>query len=63
MAESSAIAKRNFDPILLGMKPDFMVVTTNSIKHVELLIGEIKPQKTRDALVSEQGLESIIESF
>jgi hypothetical protein len=53
MAESSAIAKRSFDPVLLGMKPDFMVKTTNPSKHVELLIGEIKPPKTRNALVSE----------
>ncbi|CAG8479979.1 3884_t:CDS:10 [Acaulospora morrowiae] len=53
MCESSAIAKRRFDPVLLGTKPDFTVMTTNPKKHVELLIGEVKPQKTRDALVSE----------
>jgi hypothetical protein len=45
MTESSAIAKKSFDPVLLGMKPDFMVKTTNPSKHVELLIGEIKPPK------------------
>lgn len=28
MSESSAIAQRRFDPILLGMKPDFIVKTT-----------------------------------
>ncbi|CAG8631064.1 12707_t:CDS:10, partial [Dentiscutata heterogama] len=52
MSESSAIAQRRFDPVLLGMKPDFTVKTTNPKKHVELLIGEIKPKKG-GALVSE----------
>ncbi|CAG8550699.1 16089_t:CDS:10 [Acaulospora colombiana] len=53
IAESSAIAKRRFDPVLLGRKPDFTVITANPKKHVELLIGKVRPQKTRDALVSE----------
>jgi hypothetical protein len=35
------------------MKPDFTITTTNPKQHVELLIGEIKPPKTRNALVSE----------
>ncbi|CAG8634169.1 8224_t:CDS:10 [Ambispora leptoticha] len=50
MSESSAIAKKRFDPVLMGVKPDFTVRTTNPKKHVELLIGEIKPPKVRDAL-------------
>ena len=42
MSESSAIAKRRFDPERLGTKPDFTVMTTNPQKHVELFIVEIK---------------------
>ncbi|CAB5202857.1 unnamed protein product [Rhizophagus irregularis] len=53
MSESSAIAKRRFDPERLGTKPDFTVMTTNPQKHVELFIVEIKPNKTNNALVSE----------
>ncbi|CAG8564665.1 4239_t:CDS:10, partial [Diversispora eburnea] len=53
MSESSAIANRSFDPILLGMKPDFTVKTTNPKQHIELLIGEVKPPNTRDELISE----------
>lgn len=53
MSESSAIAKRRFDPERLGTKPDFTVMTTNPQKHVELFVVEIKPNKTNNALVSE----------
>lgn len=53
MSESSAIAKRRFDQVLIGTKPDLTVRTTNPKKHVELLVGEIKPPNTRDALVAE----------
>ncbi|CAG8856481.1 7044_t:CDS:2, partial [Gigaspora margarita] len=51
--ESYSITQKRFDPILIGMKPDFTVRTTNPNKHVELLIGEVKPPNTRDALVYE----------
>lgn len=45
MMESSKIAQKRFDPILMGMKPDFTVKTTNPKKQVELLVGEFKPPK------------------
>ncbi|KAF0433663.1 hypothetical protein F8M41_005012 [Gigaspora margarita] len=35
------------------MKSNFTVRTTNPNKHVELLIGEVKPPNTRDVLVYE----------
>jgi len=53
MSESSAIAHKRFDPILQGTKPDFTVMTTHPRKYVELFIVEIKPNKTSNALVSE----------
>ncbi|KAF0467197.1 hypothetical protein F8M41_026043 [Gigaspora margarita] len=51
--EETHIIQTRFDSILIGMKPDFTVRTTNPNKHVELLIGEVKPPNTRDALVNE----------
>jgi hypothetical protein len=54
MSESSASAKRRFDPVLLGTKPDFTVMTANPSKNIELFFVEIKPSKTsNNALVSE----------
>ncbi|PKY41910.1 hypothetical protein RhiirA4_455614 [Rhizophagus irregularis] len=53
MSESSAIAKRCFDPERLGTKPDFTVMITNPQKHVELFIIEIKPNKMNNALILE----------
>ncbi|CAG8806801.1 10513_t:CDS:1, partial [Racocetra persica] len=53
MLESSAIAHKRFDPILLGTKPDFVVKTTNPKKQIELLIAEIKPPNKGDAFVSD----------
>ncbi|CAG8834481.1 19900_t:CDS:2, partial [Gigaspora margarita] len=53
MSESSAIAQKRFDPILLGTKPDFVVKTTNPKKQIELLISEIKPPNKGDAFVSD----------
>jgi len=53
MSESSASAKRRFDPVLLGTKPDFTVMTANPSKNIELFFVEIKPNKTSNALVSE----------
>ncbi|CAB4439625.1 unnamed protein product [Rhizophagus irregularis] len=53
MSESLAIAKRHFNSKCLDMKPDFTVMTTNSQKHVELFIVEIKLNKTNNTLISE----------
>ena len=40
MARSSARAIRKFDPILYGLKPDFVVRTTKREKSLELLLGQ-----------------------
>ncbi|CAG8479053.1 12161_t:CDS:2, partial [Ambispora gerdemannii] len=53
MSKSSAQIKRRFDPVLLGVKPDFDVRTTNPAKFVELLIGEIKPPNATENSVME----------
>src|SRR5581483_3140533 len=51
-SESSAMANKCFDQTLSGVKPDLIVRTTNPKKHVELLIGEIKPHNTKDKMVA-----------
>ncbi|KAG9293426.1 hypothetical protein G9A89_009150 [Geosiphon pyriformis] len=51
MSVSSALAKKSFDPSLLGAKPDFTIKTINTRKYIELLIGEVKPPNTRDVLI------------
>ena len=52
MSESSASVKR-FDPGLLGTKSNFTIMAANSSKNIELFFVEIKPNKTSNALVSE----------
>ena len=50
---SSAWAKRLFDPTLLGTKPDFTITMTNPKRYIKLLIGEVNPPNTTDALIEE----------
>ncbi|KAF0472440.1 hypothetical protein F8M41_025012 [Gigaspora margarita] len=52
-SESSAWIKQQFDPILLGSKPNFTIRTTNLRKSIELMFAEVKPPNARSNLVNE----------
>ncbi|RUS12567.1 hypothetical protein BC938DRAFT_478736, partial [Jimgerdemannia flammicorona] len=45
--------KKRFDPALWGVKPDFIIRTAHDQKHIELLVGEVKPPNAKIGLVKQ----------